>query len=236
MPGIPAVSFEADQRVITGTAVFLGIVANPGPLNPPAKEWQNRRIQIEDQAAWGSGKDKHLPAQEIVNPDDTFQLRVTQFLQKFPQGGRFGKALQPQQTLETAVVMKNARIRNSSHTSYHSVNYRQNQFDWMVETASAIPGNIALQKTFQIQFSTKLLKKNHPSKVCQARILEGNADFSYPFWHFAQTVLKVRFLQQIFDHDDYNLFSSIMSTFLVVKYSDSPFFQDEETPGGFLAL
>lgn len=195
MPGISAVALETDQRIITGPLWFFGTVTHFGPLNPPAKDWQNSRIQIEDQTCANFGKSEHLFAQEIVYPDDSSHLQGSQALEEFSQGGRFGEGLQPQQILKTVVVMKNSSVGDALHSNHHSVNNRQDEFGGMIHAASPIPGNIVLQITLQAQLSTKALEEKHSSKESQARILEGNIDIPYTPWHSSQIPLKVSFLK-----------------------------------------
>jgi hypothetical protein len=53
---------------------------------------------------------------------------------------------------------------------------------------------MALEKTFQVQLSTKLLKKDHPAVVSKGGVSEGDFDFPKPFWHLTQNTLPVRFV------------------------------------------
>lgn len=79
----------------------------------------------------------------------------------------------------------------------------------------------------QIQFSTKLLKKDHAAIVSQTRIFDGKTYFSDAFWHTSQSSLKVRLMKQAILTSDYNRFSSTYKKFQVLKSAYSPFFQDQ---------
>ncbi len=228
-PGIPGMSFEANQRVIAGASRLGGIVSHLGSFDIPAKDWQNSRIQIEDEAAGRMREIPDMSAQQVVHMDNTLQLRQTYSLQEFSQGRRLRKLLQTQQLLETTVVLDRPGVEDTAHSCNHRINHTLQEFYGMIPAVSAIPQNIGLKEPLQLQFSTKPLKNDHSSKVGQGLILEGECNISYPFGHPAQILLIVRFLQCMSDGDNYSVSSSIIPTFLIVNYGNSPFFQDNSS-------
>ena len=228
MPGIAGMAFETNQGMITGTSRFGGVVSNLGSFDFPAKERQDSRIQIEDETAGRMRQAPDLPAQQIVNPDNSFQFQRIDALEEFSQGGRLGEILQSQQSLKTTVVMKNSRIGNTSHTSHHRINNRQNQLGRMVIATSVLPMDMSLEEPFQIQFSTKLVEKEHSAKVSKRWILEEKLEFSNTFSHLTDSVLIGRFLSYLFYEGYYTSFSSEIPILLSQKHKLLPFFQVEE--------
>jgi len=226
MPGIAGMAFETNQGMITGTSRFGGVVSNLGSFDFPAKERQDSRIQIEDETAGRMRQAPDLPAQQIVNPDNSFQFQRIDALEEFSQGGRLGEILQSQQSLKTTVVMKNSRIGNTSHTSHHRINNRQNQLGRMVIATSVLPMDMSLEEPFQIQFSTKLVEKEHSAKVSKRWILEEKLEFSNTFSHLTDSVLIGRFLSYLFYEGYYTSFSSEIPILLSQKHKLLPFFQD----------
>jgi len=225
MPGIAGMAFETNQGMITGTSRFGGVVSNLGSFDFPAKERQDSRIQIEDETAGRMRQAPDLPAQQIVNPDNSFQFQRIDALEEFSQGGRLGEILQSQQSLKTTVVMKNSRIGNTSHTSHHRINNRQNQLGRMVIATSVLPMDMSLEEPFQIQFSTKLVEKEHSAKVSKRWILEEKLEFSNTFSHLTDSVLIGRFLSYLFYEGYYTSFSSEIPILLSQKHKLLPFFQ-----------
>ena len=225
-PGIPGMPFETNQRMITGTPRLGGIVSNFGSFYAPAKDRQDCRIQIEDEAAGRMRQVVDFPAQQVVHTDNTLQLRQTYPLQEFSQSRRLREILQPQQLLETTIVLDRPGIENTPHSCHHRINHTLQEFYGMIPAVSAAPQDIGLEEPLQLQFSTKPLKNNHSSEVSQTLILEGKCNISYPFGHPAQILLLVRLLQYMSDRDNYNVSSSVMLIFLIVNCGYSPFFQD----------
>ena len=224
-PGIPGMPFEANQGLVAGTSGFDRVVSYFGSFYSPAKEWQDSRIQIEDETAGRMREIPDMPVQQIVHTDNTLQLRQTDSLQEFSQGRGLGEFFQPQQFLKTTIVLNRPGVEDTAHSRNHRINHTLEKFYGMIPAVSAIPQNIGLKEPLQLQLSTKPLKNNHSSEVGQGLILEGERNISYSFWHPAQILLIVRFLQCMSGGDDYSASSSIIITFLIVNYGDSPFFQ-----------
>jgi hypothetical protein len=176
-------SFETDQRIVAGSSRLSGIVANLGLFYLPAKDWQDSRIQIEDKTAGYVWQIPDSLMQEVVNPDDFFQLPSIQTFQEFPQRSRIGEIFESQQTLEPIVVMENSGAGDTFHTSYHGIKNSQDQVGWMVDGLSSSPMNIAFEDTFEIQFSTKPLEEEHSAMVGKRGILEEKIDISDTFSH-----------------------------------------------------
>ena len=225
MPGIPGMPFEANQRLIAGTSGFGGVVSNLGSFDFPAKERQNGGVQIENETAGRMRQIPDISAQQIVNPDNSFQFQMIEVFEEFSQGGRFGGILQSQQSLKTTVVMKNSRIGNTPHTSHHRINNRQNQLGRMVIATSALPMDMSLKEPFQIQFSTKLVEKKHSAEVSKRWVLEEKLEFSDTFAHLTDSVLIGRFLSYLVYEGYYTSFSSEIPILLSQKHRFLPFFQ-----------
>lgn len=224
-PGIPGMAFEANQRMIAGAPRLGGVVSNLGSFDFPAEDRQDGGVHIEDETAGRMRQAPDFPAQQVVHTDDTLRLRQTDTFQKFSQGRRLRELLQSQQLLETTIVLDYSGIVNSPHSSNHRINHTLQEFAGMIQAASAIPQNIGLEESFQLQLLTKALENNHSPEVGQPWILEGECDFSYSSWHPAQILLIVRFLQYMSDRNNYSASSSVIPTFLSVFCGDSPFFQ-----------
>jgi hypothetical protein len=226
LPGIPTVSLEANQGVVTGATGLLGIVTNLCAFDIPTKDLQNRRIQVEDETADLMRQSPDFSAQEVVYADNSLRLGKAYPFQESSQGGRLRKLFQPQQFLEATIVLDYLSIENTPHPRNHGINQTLQEFDWMIDTASALPAGMPLQCPFEVQLSTKSLKNNHSSKVSQPWILEGKCDFSDAFSHYTETILLVMFPRQANYRNHYKVSSSIMPTFLSLFCGDSPFFQD----------
>src|SRR3989338_1774450 len=197
MPCVPRMSFEAKQRMITRSSPIPGIVSNVRSLDIATKQWQNCGIQIQNQTV-GRSNIPNSSAQQIVNARNPLNFRDGQTLDKLPYSRSIGKISQTQNTLNISVVGQNTGIRKSTHSRDNCANNRHNQICGWINRIAAFPENVALKNSFQIDFSTKLLKKHHPAEMGEMRILEGECDFSDTFWHTAQSSLKVRFLQKTF--------------------------------------
>ena len=226
MPDIPAVSLETDQGMITGTSGLGWVVADFGSFDFPAEDRQDGRIEIEDKAARSPCCLLNRIAQRIVQPPEAFDFLGSQVLQEISQGRTAREVFQSQKGLEVAVVMQDSGIRDAPHPSYHRVNYSQNQLSRVILAAASFPTNVVLQISFQIQFSTKLLKKNHTAIVGQARVLDGNTYFSNASEHTSISSLTVRLMKWTLLNSDYNSFPSALLIFFPLKYGNSPFFQD----------
>jgi len=225
MPDIPAVSFETDQRMVAGAAGLFGVVSDSGPFYFPAKDWQDSRVQIENETSGDSGCPLNRIAQRIVQPHEAFDLLDGQTLEKISQSRAVGEIAQPQKGLEVTVVMQNPGIRDTFHTGHHRVNYSQNQLGRMIMTVAAFPANVVLEVSLQIEFSTKLLEKNHAAIVRQARILDGKAYFSDASEHTSISSLTVGLMKWAIVTPHYNRFPSPYTEFPPLKCNDSPFFQ-----------
>ncbi len=227
MPGISRMCLEANQRVIAGASRLLRVVADLGSSDIPAEDRQDCRIQIEDKTAGRMRPVQDFSAQQVVRTDNALRLRQTDSLQEFSQGGRLGKLLQSQQFLETAVVLDRPGVEDTAHSCDHRINHALQEFDRMIDTASSLPAGMSLQDPFEIQFSTKPLKKRHTAEMREGGILEGEYDFSDTFSHYTETILLVMFPRHKYSCSDYSVSSSVMPTFLFVFCGDSPFFQVE---------
>ncbi len=226
-PSIPAVSFEANQGLVTGSSGLFGIVSHPGLFDFPTKHRKNSRIQIENKACARFGKDEHLFAQEVVDTDNAFQFFWGDAFQKFPQGGRLGEIFQTQDTPEAAVVVKNLGIVNPPDSGDHAVNKRQYHFCGLIQAGLPLPRNISLQKAPQIQFSAKSLKKQHTSEVRQPCFPEGKPDISDTFGHLTISSLNGRFLSKRNYRVYHTSSSSKLQTFLCKNLAFLAFFQDK---------
>jgi len=203
MPAIPASAFETNQWMITRTSGLFGIVSDFGFFDLPAEHRQNGGIEIEDQAAGISSELPNSLAQRVVNAYQPIELLRADALEEFSQGGRAGKAFEPQQTLKVTVVSQNARVGEPLHASDHRVDHGQYQFCWMIAQAAAIPANLPLQQPFDIEFSTKLLEQEHPAVMRQGGIVEGDFDISDTFAHATDSSLLVTFARQHLYAADY---------------------------------
>ena len=183
MDRILSVSIEDQHRMVTGTPVFLGIVPHPSPLDCKAIQRKHCGIHVQDETGSWFGNRSQFVAQEVVDFRDSFELFGTDTFQKIPQGCFGWETIQSQKSLERAIVRKNPGVRNSFETSDHSINQTQQEFRSLVSVVPPLPGNVALEQTLQIQFSTKLLKKDHTSVVSDGSFLEGNFDFLETFCH-----------------------------------------------------
>lgn len=226
MPAVPRRSTETQQWMIAGPAPLLGIVTNLGFLYLPAVQRKYRRVQIEDQAAGSPWQTEHLLPQHIVDTPQAFDLWHTQTLQEFPQSRSVREAAQPQQILKVTVVRKDTSIRDSFHSSHHNIEHGHNDFGWMIMIAAALPTNLPLQHSLQIQFSTKLLKKKHPAVVRETRILEGEIDFLQAFSHVTQSSLLVRFVRQPLLQSYYTQTPSILAKLSPQNYDSLRLIQD----------
>jgi len=224
-PGIPGMPFEADQRMVTGASGLGGVVSDFGSFDFPAKDWQDSRIQIEDETAGRMRQIPDFPAQQIVHTDDPLRLGQGYPLQEFSQGRRLREFLQTQQFLETTIVLDYPSIENTPHSSHHGVNHALQKFDWMINSASALPAGMSLQYPFEVQLSAKPLKKCYATEMRKGGILEGEYDFSDTFAHYTETLLLVMFPRHKYSCSDYSASSSVILTFLIVNCGDSPFFQ-----------
>ena len=225
-PGIPGMAFETDQRMIAGTSGLGGIVSNFGSFYSPAKDRQDSRIQIEDETAGRMRQVPDFPAQQVVHTDDTLRLGQGYSLQEFSQGRRLREFFQTQQLLETTIVLDYSGIVNTPHSRHHRINHTLQEFDRMINSASSLPTGMSLQYPFEVQLSTKPLKKCHAAEMRKGRILEGKYDFSDTFAHYTETLLLVMFPRHKYSCFDYSVSSSVILTFLSVFCGDSPFFQD----------
>lgn len=226
VPTVSGVTFEAHQRMVTWPAFLLWIVAYLGLLDLPTIQRKDGRVQVEDQT--GRTLPREIPnplAQDVVNVDQPTQFRRRQAFEKFPQGRSLWEALQPKECLQVSIVRQNSRLGNSFHPSDHAVENAHEQLRWMIITAASLPGNVPLQLSLQIQFSTKLLKKNHSTIVRQTWILEGEFDFLQSFAHLTESSLLVRFVSDINNTYDYRWLSSIILAFLTHNSRYSRFFQ-----------
>ena len=224
-PGIPGMPFEANQGLVAEASGFDEIVSNLGSFYSPAKDRQDCRIQIEDEAAGGMRQVPDFPAQQVVHTDNTLCFRQTDPLQEFSQGRRLRKLIQTQQLLETTIVLDYSGIEDASHSCHHRINHTLQEFDRMIDAASSLPAGMPLQYPFEVQLSTKPLEKCHTTEMRKGGILEGECDFSDTFAHYTETILLVMFPRQVNYCTNYKVSSSIMSTFLSLFWGDSPFFQ-----------
>ena len=172
MQRVVGVAIETEQGMITGTLRFLGIVAHPRPLNSPAVQGKDGRIQIQNETGSRMRKSAHLVAQSIVDPEQALKLLRMPLAQEIPQAGIGRKAVQPQETLKGAVVSQDASVRDSLQACDHAVDQAQEKFGLLVGRVAMSPGNVALKESLQSELSTKLLKKQQAAVMSKGGILE----------------------------------------------------------------
>jgi len=186
MPELLEVGLESQQRMVGPSPVFLGVVAYPCPLHQPTVDHQNRGVQIEHHTASFVGQiEKHLP-QEVVDLDNLPDVFWRQPLEKSPDCGLVGESAQTHDPLEGSVVLQDLRFVDSVHPRDDGIEDSHNHFGRMIVAVSRSRTEVALKQALEAQFLTKTLDQEHPCKMCQVRFLEGNFDFSQPFWHVTQ--------------------------------------------------
>jgi hypothetical protein len=235
MPAVPRGAIETQQGMIAGPAPLLWIVAHVGFLDLPAIHRKDRGIQIEDQAAGSSWQTEHLLAQHIVDAPEALDFLHAQTFEEFPQSRSVRESVQPQQVLKITVVRKDASLRNALHPSHHDIEHGHNDLGWVVMIAAALPINMPLQQSLQIQLSTKPLKKKHSAVVRKPRILEGKIDFLQSFSHSTQSSLLVRFVRQRFLMSYYIQTPSELTKFLTEIYSFSRLIQGQFLPKSLIS-
>jgi hypothetical protein len=127
--------------------------------------------------------------------------------------------------LETVVVMQDFGVGNALHSCYHRVDKSQDQFGWMIKTASAFPENMPLEDAPQVQFSAKPLKNEHSAEERKGGILEGKPDIFDEFSHLPEMHPVGARLSDHFYSPNYTIFSSVIVLLLLQKRRNSPFFQ-----------
>jgi len=120
-----------------------------------------------------------------VDFGDAFDFLCAQTLEKFSQSGYPRKIAKSKKFLKTTVVCQYPGVGNSFETSYHSVKNAKNQVCGMIVAGAPVPWNIGLKKTLYLQFSTKVLKKEHSTIVGKCSVIEGKFNLSYTFRHSA---------------------------------------------------
>lgn len=107
-----------------------------------------------------------------MKTNQSFEFFGMQPPQKIAKGGIGGEPCQTQQTLKRSVVGQDASIGDPFESGHHAVDQAQEQLGTLVRIDAPTPGNIALEEALQVEFSTKLLKQQHPAVMGEGGILE----------------------------------------------------------------
>jgi len=181
--------------MVAGPSRLLGVVPQPGPLDRPAVEGQDRRVAVPDGTGTSPRVIPEPGPQQIVDLHEASEFFRAEFPQEIPQGRVGGEARQPQQALEGAIVRQDPGIRDSLQARDHAVKQAQDQFRRMVGTVPPLPGDVGLEQSLQAQLSTKLLEQRHPAIVREGGVSEGKLEAAQSQRHPAQSSPEGKMLQ-----------------------------------------
>lgn len=110
-------------------------------------------------------------------------------------------------------------------TFRYYIDNRRDKLGGMIKTVSSAPVNMLLQKSFEVQFLTKSLKKKHSAIMSEGKILEGKMNSLNTFAHLTYSSLLVRFASCQIYPVNYSMSPSVKSRSLSKNQQNSPFFQ-----------